>query len=185
MNAPLSSRLSADHFSLLGITPAYALDDAALSEAYKALQQSVHPDRFTSANPQASEAEKRAAMQSSAQVNEAYKTLRDPLTRAAYLCELHGAAIKAERHTAMPATFLTQQLQWREALADAQDKRDEAAIEALQTTVTQAQRDGYGVLSHLLDTQHNYAAAAEQVRALMFIDKFSRDVANALDTLTT
>jgi molecular chaperone HscB len=191
MNAPKaahqtthkSTHLSADHFSLLGITPAYALDDAALSAAYQALQQTVHPDRFTSANPQASDADKRAAMQSSAQVNEAYKTLRDPLTRAAYLCELKGAAVKAERHTAMPPAFLMQQLEWREALAQAQQTQDEAAIEKLQTIVVKARRDGYAALAYCLDIQHDYAAASQQVRTLMFIDKFSRDVSDALDAL--
>ncbi len=193
MKAPLHSlvkaQLRADHFTLFGLAPAYALDEAALGAAYKSLQQTVHPDRFASANPQASDADKRAAMQSSAHVNEAYKTLREPLSRAAYLCELNGEAIKAERHTAMPPAFLMQQLHWREALAEAQtnndEKADKKAIEALEQEVSAAQREGYVQLEQLLDAQQNFHAAATQVRALMFIDKFSRDVIYALDVLTT
>lgn len=185
MNAPLKSSqltvLTADHYALFGLAPAYAIDEAALSAAYKSLQQTVHPDRFANA----SEADKRAAMQSSAQVNEAYKTLRDPLSRAAYLCELKGEPIKAERHTAMPPAFLMQQLHWREALADAQTASDENAINALEQEVSAAQREGYAELARLLDAHKNFHAAATQVRALMFIDKFSRDVADALDALTT
>jgi molecular chaperone HscB len=184
MKAPLTT-LTANHFVLFGFEPSYALDEAALSTAYKSLQQTVHPDRFASSNPLASEADKRAAMQSSAQVNEAYKTLRDPLSRAAYLCELKGEPIKAERHTAMPPAFLMQQLHWREALSEAQEASDEAVIEALQSEVMSARRYGYAELARLLDVQKDFQSAAQQVRALMFIDKFTRDVADALDALTT
>jgi molecular chaperone HscB len=180
MKAPLTT-LTANHFVLFGFEPSYALDETALSTAYKSLQQTVHPDRFANA----SDADKRAAMQSSAQVNEAYKTLRDPLSRAAYLCELKGEPIKAERHTAMPPAFLMQQLYWREALSEAQDASDETVIEALQNEVMIARRDGYAELARLLDVQKDFQSAAQQVRALMFIDKFSRDVADALDALTT
>lgn len=180
MKAPLT-KLTANHFALFGFEPSYALDETALSAAYKSLQQTVHPDRFASS----SEADKRAAMQSSAQVNEAYKTLREPLSRAAYLCELKGEPIKAERHTAMPPAFLMQQLYWREALAQAQEASDEAVIETLQSEVMSARGKGYAELARLLDVQKDFQSAAQQVRALMFIDKFSRDVADALDALTT
>lgn len=183
MNALLSPKLlTQDHFALFGLAPSYAIDEAALSASYQALQQQVHPDRFA----QGSESDKRIAMQSSAQVNEAYKTLRDPLTRAAYLCEHMGAAVKAERHVGtMPAEFLMQQMQWREALAEAEAADDKAAIDALEQQVLEARRDGYALLAKLLDKDHNYAAAAAQVRALMFIEKFSRDVSEVLDELET
>jgi molecular chaperone HscB len=179
MNAPHMLALKRDHYALFGLAPRYAIDDKALSATYQSLQQTVHPDRFA----QASEADKRAAMQSSAQVNEAYKTLRDPLTRAAYLCELKGAQVKAERHTAMPASFLMQQMEWREQLAQAQRQGDEAAIEALEHEVQLARREGYAKLEAMLDDQQDFHAAAQQVRSLMFIDKFSRDVSEALDAL--
>ncbi len=179
MNAPDLSSLTRDHFTLFGLAPRYAIDEKMLSATYQSLQQTVHPDRFA----QASEADKRAAMQSSAQVNEAYKALRDPLARAAYLCELKGAPVKAERHTAMPPRFLMQQMQWREQLAEAQSLGDEAAIETLEREVMLARREGFSKLSVMLDEQQDFHNAAQQVRALMFIDKFSRDVSEALHAL--
>ena len=68
-------------------------------------------------------ASQRVAMQWAVRVNEAYQRLKDPLRRAAYLCELRGAPIDAETNTAMPADFLLQQMQWREALEDAERRR--------------------------------------------------------------
>ncbi len=70
-------------------------------------------------------------MQWATQANEAYRTLKSPLKRAAYLCERAGVPIDAESNTSMPAEFLMQQLQWREALDDARAERDDAALQAL------------------------------------------------------
>ena len=77
-----------------------------LDARWKDLQREAHPDRFAAQGPAA----QRVAMQWSVRINEAYQRLRDPLKRAAYLCELHGAPIRAEDNTAMPAAFLMQQM---------------------------------------------------------------------------
>ena len=77
----------------------------------------MHPDRFAGEGAAA----QRIAMQWAVRVNEAYQRLKDPLKRAAYLCELRGAPIEAESNTAMPAAFLMQQMAWREALDEAAD----------------------------------------------------------------
>jgi molecular chaperone HscB len=74
-------------------------------------------------------------MQWSVRINEAYQRLRDPLKRAAYLCELGGAAVNAENNTAMPAAFLMQQMEWREELEDASDL---SRLESLSREVIQA-----------------------------------------------
>jgi molecular chaperone HscB len=166
--------IQADHFQLLGMDARFAIDAAALDAAYRALQAQVHPDRFAAA----ADADKRVAMQWSLRANEAYKTLRDPLKRAAYLCELNGAAIHAHDNTAMPAEFLMQQMQWRESLEEA---HTEAEIAALDSQVLAARRSALARLQTLLDGECNYAAAAQEVRALMFIDKFADEVAQAAE----
>ena len=97
-------------------------------------------------------------MQWSVRINEAYQRLRDPLKRAAYLCELRGAPVNAENNTAMPAVFLTQQgMASRSA--------------ALQSCAA------------LLDDQGDATGAVQQVRALMFIERFSADVQVRQDRL--
>ena len=97
----------------------FAQDRAALDARWKDLQREAHPDKFAAQGAAA----QRVAMQWSVRINEAYQRLKDPLKRAAYLCELHGAPVNAENNTAMPAQFLMQQMEWREALDEAQRRR--------------------------------------------------------------
>src|SRR4051812_31106543 len=112
-------------------------------------------------------------MQWSVRINEAYKRLKDPLKRAAYLCELRGAPIEAENNTAMPSQFLIGQLEWREALEDARTISD---VDSLQAELDAARAAALAQVAKLLDEDNNAPAAAQQVRALMFIERFARDI---------
>src|SRR4030095_4657200 len=143
---------------------------------WKDLQREAHPDRFAAQGAAA----QRAALQWSVRINEAYQRLKDPLKRAAYLCELLGARIDAEKNTAMPAEFLMEQMEWREALdeADAED-----ALEELSERVMARRREMLGQIGQLLDLQADPPAAAQQVRALMFIERFAADVDSRLAQL--
>ena len=100
---------SRNHFELLGLPVAFALDPARLESGYRELQGAVHPDRFAAA----SDAERRIAMQWATHANEAYRTLRDPLERARYLLRLRGFDTEEETNTSMPPDFLMQQMEWR------------------------------------------------------------------------
>ena len=96
--------LSDDDFALLGLPRRFQVDLKALDERWKALQRQAHPDRHADQGAAA----QRVAMQWSVRVNEAHQRLRDPIRRGAYMCELAGAPIDAERNTAMPTEFLMQ-----------------------------------------------------------------------------
>lgn len=165
-----------DHFSLFGLPARFALDAAALDAAYKRVQSQVHPDRFAAATA----TEKRVAMQWAARANEAFETLRSPLRRAAYLCEMNGMPIGAETNTAMPAAFLAQQLEWREQLQAARAAGDGAQLRALQEDVRAMRADTLAQLGHAIDEARDFAAAAALVRQLMFIEKFETEVDAAL-----
>ncbi len=169
-------KLSDDDFTLFGLPQQQALDGVALDSCRRELQAQVHPDRFASEGAAA----QRVAMQWAVRVNEAYQRLKDPLKRAAYLCELRGVPVDAERNTAMPTSFLMQQMQWREALDEAADP---AAVEALDAEVLRDERAMHAQLTDLLDVQRDTVAAAAQVRALMFVARFRQDIEKRLDTL--
>lgn len=162
-----------NHFSLMGLAPRFALDADALERAWRALQAAVHPDRFAAATP----AQQRLALQYSTAINEAHDTLKDPLRRAAYLCEINGVAIDAERNTAMPADFLVQQMEWRESLDDAVAARHADAIGQLQEEVRTAVAETELLMEHLLDCpQPDYARASDEVRRMMFLKKFMQQL---------
>jgi len=170
--------LADNDFVVFGLPERFAIDRAELDARRRQLQGQAHPDRFAAQG----EAARRVAMQWSVRINEAYTRLRDPLSRAAYLCALRGAPVNAERNTAMPAAFLMQQMRWREALDDAAD--DVAALRSIDDEVAQVERNTLREVVQLLDDDGVPAAAADRVRALMFIDKFRRDLAERLEAIT-
>jgi molecular chaperone HscB len=168
--------LDDNDFTLFGLPERFTLDRADLDARWRRLQASAHPDRFAAEGAAA----QRLAMQWSVRINEAYRRLREPLSRAAYLCELRGAPIAAHSNTAMPTDFLMQQMAWREALDEA---GDDAALAALDVEVRAAEADLLAQLATLLDDEPAPALAAERVRALMFIHRFRADLAERLDAL--
>jgi molecular chaperone HscB len=168
--------LQSTDFEIFGLPPQFAVERSALDARWKELQREAHPDRFATADAQA----QRQAMQWSVRINEAYQRLKDPVKRASYLCELNGAPIEAENNTAMPAAFLMQQMQWREDLEEADGAAD---LEKMADDVAQARRDMLEGLRATADEQGDFAALAQQVRALMFVERFSRDVDQRLDQL--
>ena len=171
---PLSAQLAVSDFELFGVPAQFAQDRAQLDARWKDLQREAHPDKFASQGTAA----QRVAMQWSVRINEAYQRLKDPMRRAAYLCELGGAPIQAENNTAMPAAFLMQHMEWREAMDDATDV---AALEALHDDVQQAHKAALQQCAELIDVAHDLPAAAQQVRGLMFIEKFLRDIEARID----
>ncbi|HYD76519.1 Fe-S protein assembly co-chaperone HscB [Ramlibacter sp.] len=163
-------------FTLFDVPERFAQDRAAIDARWKELQREVHPDRFAAQGAAA----QRVAMQWSVRINEAHHRLKDPLRRAAYLCELRGAPIDAERNTAMPARFLHEQIEWREALEEA------ASVAELDALNDRLERTRSGVLAEverLLDHEGDAVAAAQQVRALMFLERFASEVEKRFDQL--
>jgi len=163
-------------FALFGVPEQFAQDRAALDARWKELQREVHPDRFAAQGAAA----QRVAMQWSVRINEAYQRLKDPLKRAAYLCELRGAPIDAERNTAMPTEFLMEQMEWREALDDAATDHE---LEGVSGRLDEARRRVLHDIEGLLDREGDARAAAQQVRAMMFIERFAHDVEQRFDQL--
>jgi molecular chaperone HscB len=168
--------IDADDFALFGLPRRFALDRDQIDARWKALQAQVHPDRFAAQGAAA----QRVAMQWAVRVNEAQRRLRDPLQRAAQLCELLGSAVGAHTNTAMPVDFLMQQMAWREALDEAVDA---ATVEAIGAELEAERSQRLHALQVALDEHANGAAAATELRALMFIERFGQELDRRLDAL--
>lgn len=168
--------LQSNDFELFGVPQRFAQDRAALDARWKDLQREAHPDKFAAKGTAA----QRVAMQWSVRINEAYQRLKDPLKRASYLCELNGAPINAENNTTMPHDFLMQQMQWREALDDAETTED---FEEIASQATADERKQLSKIEQLLDVDKDFPAAAQQVRSLMFIERFASEVDARIDQL--
>ncbi|MEN9843956.1 MAG: hypothetical protein RLZZ612_1785 [Pseudomonadota bacterium] len=179
MNASVPS-LQASDFELFGLPERFALDAATLDTQWKRLLRETHPDRFTTD----AAASQRIAMQWAVRINEAYQRLKHPIRRAAYLCERRGAAIQAHSNTQMPTAFLMQQMAWREALDEAQHVDE---LERLLDEAQAARRQHLKDVACALDEQADQPAALQQavvdVRALMFIERFSSEVSDRLAAL--
>jgi molecular chaperone HscB len=163
---------SRDYFELFGLPQRFRFDPAALERAYLALQSEVHPDRHASAEA----AERRVALQSSAHVNTAYRTLRDPVTRAHYLLTLHGIDALEETDTALPLDFLERQLERREAAEEAAESRDSRALEAIVADARVEARDLEDAVAQMLDERGGYTDARMPVRELKFLAKLTEDL---------
>ena len=167
-----------NHFDLFRLPQQFTLDVDALDAAYREVQSQVHPDKFVYAG----DAEKRVAMQWATRANEAYQTLKNPLKRAQYLCEQNGVDLRTESNTAMPMAFLMQQMEWREALEDARGAKDMTALEALDKQLQNGRKDVLRqVEEHLASGE--FVQAAQEVRALMFLEKFAEEVGFAFEAL--
>jgi molecular chaperone HscB len=172
-------KLGDDDFVLFGLPRRQQQDAALIDQRWRELQASAHPDRFAAEGAAA----QRAAMQWAARINQARQRLRDPLARAAYLCELGGVAIDAENNTAMPAEFLHQQMHWRESLEEAAAG---ASVHRLDDEVAAAEKAGLDELQSLLVESADRASldrAAARIRAMMFVRRFREDIERRLDAL--
>jgi molecular chaperone HscB len=170
-----------DFFSLFDISSNFKINTKLLDQNYRALQAQVHPDKFS----HLSETERRVSMQWATRVNEAYQTLRNPLNRARYLLSLHGVDTLEETNTAMPVEFLMQQMEWREALAEAKLKQNTTEVEKIEQLVQKQRQILEQELARQLDNVHDYNAASGIVRKLKFIEKLAEEIDSAFDELDT
>ncbi len=170
---------SRTHFALFGLPERFRCPTEALDRAYRALQTEVHPDRFAAA----AEAERRMALQASARVNEAYRTLKDPVARAEYLLTLRDGGASAADDRRLPLQFLERQLERRERADVAERARDAAMLEALLVEVRAEAQALEEQLAGLLDTDGAWETARATAREFRFLAKLAADLDVMLDGL--
>jgi len=160
------------HFELFGLPPAFALEKERLEKAYRDIQSQVHPDRFAHAG----DAERRASLQWTTRVNEAFQILKNPVARAKHLLELHGVDVAFETNTAMPPEFLMQQMELREALEEATDKKNSRSLDRLRSDLRREKAALEKQIADAIDGRKDYQGAAGLVRKLMFLDRLDEEI---------
>jgi molecular chaperone HscB len=172
-------RAMQNHFELFGLPPSYGLDKEVLEKAYREIQAQVHPDRFAHAG----DAERRASLQWTTRVNEAYRALKDPVQRACHLLELHGVDVAFETNTQMPTDFLMRQLELREELEAATGQKDPARLDRLRAGLCVSKKALEKEIGTAIDGRKDYVGAAELARKLMFLDRLGSEIDTAYETI--
>ncbi|WP_153916604.1 co-chaperone HscB [Shewanella sp. TC10] len=171
-----------NYFELFQITPSFDIDTANLAERYRELQMAVHPDKFANE----SEQQKLLSVQRTAQVNDGYQTLKNPLRRAEHMLSLRGIDISHETTTVKDTAFLMQQMEWRESLEDIKDSQQaDESIDDLYQSFADFEKTLSQLLAQLLatDTEENNFSAADQIRKLKFMAKLQDELARIEDSL--
>jgi molecular chaperone HscB len=168
-----------NHFELFGLAPAFALEPEALEKSYRGIQARVHPDRFAHAG----EAERRASLQWTTRVNEAYRALKDPVQRGKHILELHGVDVAFETNTQLPSDFLMQQLELREELEAATAAKEASRLDRLRAELRSQKQALETEIGEAIDARKDYSGAAELVRKLMFLDRLDGEIDAAYEEI--
>lgn len=163
------------YFNLFQLEPSFNIDTEALEQSYRVLAARFHPDKFASA----SAFEQKQAVMMSSTINDAYRTLKSPIDRAAYLLKSQNIDADAPEHTSFSPEFLMQQMEWRETLMDAQMEQNHDAIRALDQEIQNAQNNLYQDLQQAFE-QQDYESAAQWVRHGRFLNKLRKEIASIL-----
>ena len=166
----------ADHFQVLGLASAYAVDLAAIEAAYKRLSRQVHPDRFATADPRA----RRASTSRTVQLNDAWRTLRDPVRRAEYMLSRAGVDVGGQdSDKKVPPAFLMEILELNEELREAQDAGDADKVASLTASMRRRAAETMATIASALEagTPDRLEEAAHALVSLRYYNRFMDQVA--------
>lgn len=166
--------MSQNFFTLLKLPEAFVIDLEKLDQNYQGIQKEIHPDRFASFDDET----KLESIKKTAQVNDAYQTLKSPIRRAEYLLQLHGVNIHDEKYSAVPQDFLMQQMEWREELET--HKQNKLALEKLAADIQKNKNEMMNQLPSFFDHKDHLNDAIQITRELNFIEKIEQHINDAL-----
>lgn len=162
-------------FQIFRLPEQFSINLSELEQSYRALTAQFHPDKFAAH----SAFEQKQALMMSATINEAYRVLKNPLHRAAYLLKQHNIDADTPEHTQFAPEFLMQQMTWRETLMDAQINNNTSAITQLRDEIAQQQQQLQHQLQAAFDAEQ-WQIAAQKVREGRFLDKMQQEIAAIL-----
>ncbi|OKY25694.1 MULTISPECIES: Fe-S protein assembly co-chaperone HscB [Thalassotalea] len=171
-----------NYFEIFGLEEKFSLELNTLTERYQTIQKSVHPDRFAHASNQ----EKLLAAKKSTLINDAYQTLKNPLSRAEYMLELRDVSLPNEQASFSDNAFLMRQMELREMLAEVKfaDNVESAVFEASQVLEVEFEQHFKAMQVALIDnTEASNKQASELLRKLKFYQKLHVELDRLEDLL--
>ena len=163
---------SKNFFEIFSLPVAWEVDFEQLDIKFRALQKALHPDRYATKN----DFEKRLAVQTAATINQAYETIKNPLSRAQYLLELEDLDASQETHITSDGQFLMEQMLLREALSEV--RGNENAKQSLVSLSIEAQQNAAKIQSDFANQyqQKAYNKAFDSLAKMQFAIKFIDDI---------
>jgi molecular chaperone HscB len=165
-----------DPFATLGFPPKYDIDLRAVEKTHRELSRALHPDRYASAGA----SERRAALNKAADVNEAWRIVRDPVRRAEALFALAGVEVGETKEPKPDAELLMEVLEKREALADAKAARDAAKVHALADEMMKREQQVEAALAHAATFD---ASLVTKLGEMRFYRRFVDEASSILEQL--
>lgn len=162
------------YFALFKLEPAFDIDVEMLEQTYRSLAARFHPDKYAAA----SAFEQKQAVMTASAVNEAYRVLKNPTERAAYLLQQCGIEADTPEHTSFTPEFLMQQMEWRETLEEARAGGNTVALAELDEEIAAGQQNLQQQLRTAFSRQ-NHDEAAALVRQSRFLDKLRQEIQTA------
>ncbi len=156
--------LDQSYFELFEFEESFSVENSLLDTRFRELQKDFHPDRFASGTDR----QKRASVQFSSFLNEAYQTLKHTLPRALYLLQRKDFDVETYARQNTDAEFLMQQIEMREQLENIAN--DEAQLELFLNQVMAQYRSTVDSVAACFELGEWEKAAVETVK-LQFLDK--------------
>lgn len=167
-----------NHFELFKLPVQFSMIRRDWINAYKEIQNLVHPDLFRHGNRSGkTHAIQWAAWQTTLIISCAIRS-----KERLYLCELNGYNLNGETHVTMDPEFLMQQIEWRESLENAREDKDIARLEKLDEEQRNLRKEQMDIVEKHLDDKQ-FDKAVQDIRKMMFLEKFNEEISLAFDEL--
>lgn len=173
---------SNDPFAVLGVEPSFELDLGALERRHRQLSRALHPDRYAGR----SASERRQALGRAIEVNEAFRTLKDPIRRAEALLRTLGMELEEGREPQPSPEFLMQIMEYREELSSARQHKDLEALASLAKAIRDREAEASRALAQAFSSREGAEASAlhERLGALRYYRRFLDEAAAIEDELS-
>ena len=158
-----------DPFEALGVEPVFGLDTGLLEQRHRDLSRALHPDRHAASGA----AERRLALGRAIEVNEAYRTLKDPVRRAEALLTRQGVQSGEGKEPPASPALLMEVMERREALAEIRHSKNEVALSRLIAEVrAEDARAQLGLAAEFALETPNSAEILKRIGELRYYRRF-------------